>query len=430
MNPIYSVMIPVCALSLITTAMLAGCNVTLSLRKKIWFIVTFVGISFGATAEFVRTLLEIHPMSSGLYKVVTLLEFSITPIMPVPLSLACGIKKQAHYVGALMMLHAVVEIALMNTGAVFSINENGKYSRGDYYAIYIMAYILSLLYLIFVFYYISKRFRNRNLFILISAVMIIFAGIIPSLINRETKTAFLGMTFMAIVLYSYFDDLTQQELADNLAAQNERIKSMQSSVIIGVANLIESRDSSTGTHIKNTSKYVEALAYEAKEAGLYPETITDDFVQMIISAAPLHDIGKIAVPDYILQKPGQFTAEEFEIMKIHAEEGKKLIEENLTGVESEEYLNCAKIMALYHHEKWDGSGYPNKVAGKDIPLCARIMAAADVLDALLSKRQYKEPMSIDEAFSIFEESRGTHFEPCIVDAVLMSREKIAEIACA
>ena len=143
-----------------------------------------------------------------------------------------------------------------------------------------------------VFYFISKRFRNRNLIILMASLVVIFAGIIPSLIEREIKTAFLGMTFMAIILYNYFEDLTQQDVADALAAQNERIKTMQAGVIIGIANLIESRDNSTGAHVKNTSNYVRMLAHAAKDAGVYPETIDDDFINLIVSAAPLHDIGK------------------------------------------------------------------------------------------------------------------------------------------
>lgn len=242
----------------------------------------------------------------------------------------------------------------------------------------------------------------------------------------------IGTTVEYVFVYFITNAIVKgcQGTLENIYSQNKRIRGVQRKVISSFANLVESRDSFTGEHIKRTTKYVEMIAKQLVSKGFYLDELTPQKIELFVYAAPLHDLGKIHVSDQILCKPSRFTPEEFEIMKIHAEEGKKLIEENLTGVESEEYLNCAKIMALYHHEKWDGSGYPNKVAGKDIPLCARIMAAADVLDALLSKRQYKEAMSIDEAFSIFEESRGTHFEPCIVDAVLMSREKIAEIACA
>lgn len=413
MNPIYGVMILICILSLITTSMLVKYNVTLSFNTKMWFIVTFIGISLGMTAEFFRAFMESYPMSNTLYRSVTLIEFCITPVMPIPLSLACGIRKPAFYCSALMMLHIIIEIALVSSGAVFTINENGKYSRGEYYIIYILSYVISLLYLVFVFCYISQRFRNRNLFILIAAVVVIFAGIIPSLMNREIKTAFLGMTFMAITLYSYYDDLMQQEIADHLAAQNERIKSLQSSVIIGVANLIESRDSSTGTHVKNTSNYIKLLAYAAKNAGLYPETITDSFIEMTVSAAPLHDIGKISVPDYILKKPGNLTPEEIEIMRTHTAEGGKLIHQVIQDTNDEEYIKIAYEMATYHHEKWDGTGYPEGLVGQEIPISARLMAIVDVYDALTMKRVYKEAFPTEKALSIIEECSGTHFDPLL-----------------
>lgn len=426
MNPIYGIMILICVLSMITASMLVRCNVTLSFKTKMWFIITFIGISLGMTAEFLRALMESHPVSNELYRIVTLMEFCITPIMPIPLSLACGIRKPAFFISALMMLHTLVEIVLANSGAVFVINENGVYSRGEYYMIYILSYVVSLLYLIFVFGYISRRFRNRNLFILIASVVVIFAGIIPSLLEREIKTAFLGMTFMAIILYSYYDDLTQQEIADHLAAQNEKIKSMQSSVIMGVANLIESRDSNTGTHVKNTSNYVKMIVHAAKDAGLYPEIITDSFVQTVISAAPLHDIGKISVPDYILRKPGKLTEEEFEVMKIHAAEGGKLIYEVIQDTNDEEYIKIACEMANYHHEKWNGKGYPEGLAGEEIPVSARIMAIADVYDALTMKRVYKEAFPKEKALAIIEEDTGSHFDPLLAPLFvnLMKKQRI------
>ena len=240
----------------------------------------------------------------------------------------------------------------------------------------------------------------------------------------------LGFTIEYIFVFVIVNALTKRchVTLESIYASNKHIRTVQRKVISSFANLVESRDIYTGEHIKRTTKYVELIANSLLEKGLYTNELTKKNIELYVSAAPLHDLGKIHVPDYILSKPSRFTPEEFEKMKTHAAEGEKLITENLNGVESEEYINCAKIMALYHHEKWDGNGYPNKVAGTDMPLCARIMAAADVLDALLSKRQYKEQMSIDKAFEIFRESRGTHFEPCIVDAVLMSREKIEEIA--
>lgn len=413
MNPIYGVMILICVLSMVTMSMLVSCNVTLTNKSRMWFVITFMGIALGMTAEFLRGVLDVNPISNDLYKIVTLKEFCITPIMPIPLSLACGIKKPAVYVGMLMFVHIVIEILLVNTGVVFSIDSNGIYNRGDGYFIYIASYVISLIYLLIVFYFISQRFRNRNLVVLLASLVVIFSGIIPSLIEREIKTAFLGMTFMAIILYCYYDDLTKQELADNLAKQNERIKTIQSGVIIGIANLIESRDNSTGAHVKNTSNYVSMLVHAAKDEGLYPEEIDDDFIEMVVSAAPLHDIGKISVPDNILRKPGKLTDEEFDIMKEHTIEGGNMIYQVLEETNDEEYIRVAYEVAAYHHEKWNGNGYPKGLVGEDIPISARIMAIADVYDALTMERVYKKPIPVEKALSIIEEDAGSHFDPIL-----------------
>jgi len=240
----------------------------------------------------------------------------------------------------------------------------------------------------------------------------------------------LGFTVEYIFVFVITNAITKccHETLESIYKSNKRIRKVQRKVIRSFANLVESRDVYTGEHIKRTTKYVELISKELLAKGLYANELTPKNIELFVSAAPLHDLGKIHVPDQILCKPSRFTPDEFEKMKTHTVEGVKLIEENLTELESEEYLTCAKTMALYHHEKWDGTGYPNGYSGTDIPLCARIMAAADVLDALLSKRQYKEPMSIEAALEIFMESRGTHFEPCIVDAVIMSKDRIVEIA--
>ena len=209
---------------------------------------------------------------------------------------------------------------------------------------------------------------------------------------------------------------------------NNNIKKIQNRIISSFANLVESRDNFTGEHIKRTAIYVEMISRELVKQGFYKDILTEDNIQLYVNTAPLHDLGKLRVPDQILCKPSVFTPEEFELMKTHPYEGFRLIEENLSEVESKDFLEVAKNMSLYHHEKWDGSGYPNKMKGQEIPLCARIMAAADVLDALLSKRQYKNAMSLDDAMHVFEKSSGTHFEPCIVNAVLACKKTIQQIA--
>ncbi len=254
MNYIYLVMILISLLIMFTMSMFVRCNSTLSKESKKWFIITFIGISIGMMAETARAILDVYRISPVLYRIITLIEFSITPLFPIPLSLACGIKKPAKYAGIVLLAHAFIELILSFTGLVFSVDSNGVYSRGDLYFIYIFSYVVSLLYLIFSLAYVSRKFQNRNRILLILALIVIFAGIIPSLIDREIKTAFLGMTFMAVILYCYYEDLNRQRMDAEIKIKNDRIKNMQSSTIIGIANLIESRDGGTGEHVKKHIK--------------------------------------------------------------------------------------------------------------------------------------------------------------------------------
>ena len=227
-------------------------------------------------------------------------------------------------------------------------------------------------------------------------------------------------------LDNYKEDLEKQIIAKNAAIRerNEKMLSLQNNIIIGMANLIESRDGDTGEHVKRTSVYVAMLAKKAKEKGIYDNVLTDEYVELLTKAAPMHDIGKISVPDRILQKPGKLTDEEFESIKSHAPEGGRIIKEVLGNLEDKKYVDIASDVAHYHHEKWNGKGYPDGLSGEDIPLCARIMAVADVFDALVSKRCYKRAMEFNEAFKIIEESSGSHFDPVLAGLFLELKDEI------
>lgn len=222
------------------------------------------------------------------------------------------------------------------------------------------------------------------------------------------------------------------DLADNfnsmsqaLLEQRNRIITIQNSIIRGMAVMVESRDNSTGGHINRTSECVRVFIEQLKRDGSFD--ISDTFANAIIKAAPMHDLGKIAVDDAVLRKPGRFTPEEFEIMKQHAAKGAEIVDEVLKESDDEEFKNIAVNVAHYHHEKWDGSGYPNKISGENIPYEARIMALADVFDALVSKRCYKDSMSYDKAFQIIEESLGQHFDPVLGRFFISCRPKLEEL---
>ena len=213
--------------------------------------------------------------------------------------------------------------------------------------------------------------------------------------------------------------------------KNEAISTFQSGMINVMADLVESRDQSTGEHIKNTSSYVEIICEELIKEGKFSDILDEEFKNNIVSSAPMHDIGKIKVSDTILNKPGKFEPWEYEIMKTHAEEGAKIIRTVKKTVENEElkenYLGEAENMAHYHHEKWNGQGYPCGLKGEEIPLSARIMAVADVFDALVAVRVYKPAMPFEKAVSIIKEGSGEHFDPDVVEAFVNAEEKIRAV---
>jgi response regulator RpfG family c-di-GMP phosphodiesterase len=170
------------------------------------------------------------------------------------------------------------------------------------------------------------------------------------------------------------------------------------------------------------------IATKCKEMGVHPEMITEEYIDLITRAAPLHDVGKITISDTILNKPGKLTPEEFEDMKKHALVGGRLIHQFLKGIEDEKYLQIAQDIATYHHEKFNGKGYPYGLSGTDIPLSARIMAVADVFDALVSQRCYKQAMNYNDAFALIDSEAGEHFDPVLVHVFMQIKEDIIENA--
>ena len=191
--------------------------------------------------------------------------------------------------------------------------------------------------------------------------------------------------------------------------QTKRAENLQSSIILGMAAMIESRDDSTGGHINRTSACVQLFVEHIQESHKF--MMSDLYWANVIHAAPLHDLGKIAVDDRVLKKQGQLNPDEYEQMKKHAEVGAEIVQQVLADVDDKEFVRIASNVAHYHHEKYNGTGYPEGLKGNQIPLEARVMALADVFDALISKRYYKNNMSYDEAFAIIRNDLGTHFDP-------------------
>jgi putative two-component system response regulator len=213
--------------------------------------------------------------------------------------------------------------------------------------------------------------------------------------------------------------------------RTREVQAIQDVTILSMASLAETRDNETGNHIRRTQQYIKLLAEYLLNNGnpRFTDYLSGNTIQILFKSAPLHDIGKVGIPDRILLKPGRFTPEEFEIMKTHTTLGRDSIEraEHELGVDVE-FLRLAKEIAYSHQEKWDGSGYPQGLAGDAIPISARLMAVADVYDALVSRRVYKDAMPHDRAVAIIQEGKGSHFDPDMVDAFVVLHEQFKFIA--
>ena len=218
-------------------------------------------------------------------------------------------------------------------------------------------------------------------------------------------------------------------LEDEVARRSRELAAIQDVTILAMASMAETRDNETGNHIRRTQHYVKLLAEQLRSHPRFADVLTDAFISTLFKSAPLHDIGKVGIPDRILLKPGKFEPSEFEIMKTHCKLGRDAIQqaEDRLGLKVD-FLTVAKEIAYGHQEKWNGSGYPEGLSGDDIPVSARLMAVADVYDALISRRVYKEGMPHEKAEQIMKDGRGSHFDPDILDAFVASAQKFRDIA--
>lgn len=295
----------------------------------------------------------------------------------------------------------------------------GKYTN---YSMGVSAYTCFAMVGIYVLFTLVVFFRRWNYIegskrISVLTYLLTMGGItLLQAIFPEILLSSVVVTLMVIGIYMNQED----------PALNEIFR-YHSEMVMSFATLVENKDGSTGGHIKRTTAYVKILAEELRERGYYKEILTKGYIRNLCQSAPMHDIGKIAVPDVILQKPGRLTAEEFEIIKKHAADGGRIIDETFGHLGNEEYTKMAYQVARYHHEKWNGKGYPEGLKEKEIPLCARIMAVADVFDAVSEKRCYRDAMSLEQCFGIIREGSGRDFDPVIAEVFLESKEKVEQI---
>lgn len=384
-------------------------------------IIGIVSIIFdGATAYTVNHLDTVPPLLNRILHVLFLgsLDLIIFALFLYMLHITGAFPKRLKHRAAII-LPFVINIAVVIIGAdsiYYVQGETTNYSMGlSVYTCYIMAAIYIILANVVFFKRWNYIERHKRTSIFTYLIMLILVTTVQ-MIFPETLISSIGVTIFIVGVYMNLEDPAIKELSR-----------FHSETVMSFANLIENRDNSTGGHIKRTSRYVGLIAEELLARNYYTEILTKDYITNLLKAAPMHDIGKISVPDAILQKPGRLTDEEFSIMKLHAENGGNIIRETFRNLRDEEYRKMAFEVARYHHEKWNGRGYPEGLIGQDIPLCARIMAVADVFDAVSEKRCYREAMPLDRCFGIIREGSGRDFDPLIAEIFLDIREKVEKV---
>ncbi|MDD6492238.1 MAG: HD domain-containing protein, partial [Firmicutes bacterium] len=237
--------------------------------------------------------------------------------------------------------------------------------------------------------------------------------LVLQLLSPEILITSLLATILLLGIYMYFENPVIRKMT-----------TYNSKMVEGFASLIESRDNNTGGHVKRTQAYVNLMLHRMRHDSRYSSVINKDYLVDVRNAAPLHDIGKIATPDEILQKPGKLTDEEYAVMKQHAACGGDLIQNTFKDLDDPEFMQIAYEVVRHHHEKYNGKGYPDGLAGEDIPLHARVMAIADVFDAVSQKRCYRDAMPVDECFEIIEKGAGEDFDPALVQIFMDAREEV------
>ncbi len=395
-------------------------------KQKSWFVATFVAIIFCTYAEFlVHNNYYNEKFRIYLY-IITILQFSISPCLAMSFAGALGLKHQHKIAIVYLIVGFLTEAISAPFNFIFGF-DGAHYFRGKGFIVYEIFYFLSLIYLIVALIIVGRRFRHRDFWTITAVLLCLIAGIIPMTLSSDIHVAYLSIALSACLCYVYYNDLVTQDMNTDLLNQQKKVSDMQVKIISGLANLIESRDTETGEHVIRTSEYVRILAEDCRAKGLYTDILTDHYIELLYTLAPMHDVGKIVVSDTVLKKPGKLTPEEYEEIKKHAAQGGKVVRQVLADITDEEYLAFASDIATYHHERWDGSGYPFGIKGEDIPLCARFMTIADSFDALVSKRCYKDPIPVDEALELMKSESGTHFDPKLLEVFLKYKEKYIEI---
>ena len=313
------------------------------------------------------------------------------------------------------MLNVLVVMLGLNS-LEYRVGRMSNYSMGvSAYTCFIMAgvYIAAAVWIFFRRWRYIQMHRRVSIF---TCLLVVIGVTSYQMVVPDALVTSVGTMMIILGTYMNQEDPAMRELSR-----------YHEEMVMGFATLIENRDDNTGGHVKRTTRYAALLAEEIQRRGYYRDILTKDYIHNLLLAAPMHDVGKIAIPDAILQKPGKLTDEEFDIMKQHTVRGGEIIRETFGRMGNEQYMEIAYQITRHHHEKWNGKGYPDGLKEEEIPLCARIMAIADVFDAVSENRCYRAAMPLDQCFDIIRDGSGRDFEPILAEAFLDMREKVVNI---
>lgn len=363
-------------------------------------------------------LTRIHMIHTPMNSLLT--AFVLTIMFNIILFLLRLLKAPGSFVKYYCLIIIEFVIGIMSTNA-----------RSAVYMTYCIAPLVSCVYFDKL---LTRRISYFGYFMMIIGLVFRASGVVeaglttmPPLKWFITHAVGFSLEYLILCSICYTIAARARTLLLKVFARKQKIDFMQQQMIYSFANIIESKDNVTGQHVKRTSAYVRLIAEELKYNGFYTDELDDISLEYICLAAPIHDIGKLKIPDSILCKPSSLTEEEYTIIKSHTVRGEEIIKKTMSNLEDDEFLHYAKNVALYHHERWDGNGYPAGLSGPDIPLCARIMSVADVFDALVTKRSYKNSFTIDDAFKELKKGSGTQFEPLIVELFINQKEVVKQI---
>lgn len=448
---IYNILIDIIILLAIFTSGINKRNTRDMGRMRKWFqTIVFINLAMSGVDIFIQLFdgksrpanVIILPAAAFLYYCAAfLLLYSSAKCISALLDQVRRPKKGRKFFSGLLIFSAaaysVLLISTPFTGLLYRINEDNFYSRGDF--IFLALAVQMLMYAgLFVYLLVNIKTIHPFKIIIMAAfiffpqtaqiIQILFPGF--SLVNTGYSLVFIIMfifsnSFAEGRLKNAEDEI--QDKSTEIEKNRLQIIKMQKHTIKTLSNLVENRNVGSGDHLGRIKEYVEILAAQLREAGYCKDVLTPDYVKLLKMAVPVYDIGKIVVPDDILKKQGPLTPEEDEQLKRHAREGGKIVHEILDGYESHEYIKIASDIATYHHERWDGLGYPDNLSGEKIPLGARIMAIIDSFDSMVAPKNDKARMAYDEAFEAIENGIGVNFDPTIAREFLKIKHKAMEI---